>query len=105
MLKAEATKELYSFNHLIEGIASMASGVKFSFFIALFIVLVAVGAAHEGHDHMAPAEPPSNHASSLKNHAMIGGLFPLLLTLLIGRERGFENFQFVLTASCFLCAC
>ena len=65
MLKAEATKELYSFNHLIEGIASMASGVKFSFFIALFIVLVAVGAAHEGHDHMAPAEPPSNHTRSI----------------------------------------
>ncbi|KAG4401606.1 hypothetical protein GLYMA_02G029750v4 [Glycine max] len=83
----------------------MASRVKFTFFIALFIVSVADVAAHEWHDHMVPAEPPSNHASSLKNHAMIGGLFPLLLTLLIGRERGFENFQFVLTASCFLCAC
>ncbi|RZC23146.1 hypothetical protein D0Y65_002815, partial [Glycine soja] len=65
----------------------MASRVKFTFFIALFIVSVAVVAAHEWHDHMVPAEPPSNHASSLKNHAMIGGLFPLLLTLLIGRER------------------
>ncbi|RDX57970.1 hypothetical protein CR513_62753, partial [Mucuna pruriens] len=48
----------------------MASGVKFSFFIALFVVLVVVVAAHEGHDHhMAPAEPPSSYASSLNYHA------------------------------------
>lgn len=38
----------------------MASRVKFTFSIALFIVLVAMAAAaHEGHHHIAPAEPPA----------------------------------------------
>ncbi|QCD90569.1 hypothetical protein DEO72_LG4g1526 [Vigna unguiculata] len=67
----------------------MASQVKFSFFMALFIALVAVVAAHEGHHHLAPAEAPSSHATTLKNHhaLIITAIFPLLLTLLIARER------------------
>jgi len=70
----------------IQSSESMASQVKFSLFIALFIVLVAVVAAHEGHHHMAPAPAPPSHANSLNNHhAVIAGIFSLLLTLLIAR--------------------
>lgn len=67
----------------------MVSQVKLSFLMVLVIVLVAVVAAHEGHHHdLAPVEPPSSHASRLNNHhAVITGIFPLLLTLLIARER------------------
>ncbi|CAJ1931569.1 unnamed protein product [Sphenostylis stenocarpa] len=76
-------------NSTPENFASMASQVKFSFFMAIFIVLATVVAAHDGHHHMAPAQPPSSHASSSfsNHHAVIAGIFPLLLTLLIARER------------------
>lgn len=64
----------------------MASRVKFSLLAALFIVLAVVVAAHDGHDHLAPAEPPSSYASTLSYHAVIGGFVPFLITLLIARK-------------------
>ncbi|KAK7309520.1 hypothetical protein RJT34_06319 [Clitoria ternatea] len=71
-------------------IGIMASGVvKFTFFTVLFIVLVVMVAAHEGHHHTSPAEAPSSYASSITYHTMLGrGLFSLLLAfLLIARDR------------------
>lgn len=64
----------------------MASRVKVTMFVAFFILLVVVVAAHEGHDHLAPGPsevPSSNYASSINYHAVLGGLLPILLTFFI----------------------
>ncbi|KAI4328287.1 hypothetical protein L6164_020653 [Bauhinia variegata] len=76
-----------SFSEILEGM--MAREVRFNMLVmaACFIVLVAVAAAHEGHDHgAAPAEQPSSAPRSLTYPAALGGLLPFVLTFLLLKE-------------------